>query len=325
LTGGLTKTTFFNFETNTAYVLGDRNTDSDEYDDSVILHEYAHMLAARFSRDDSPGGYHTLGDPLDPRLAWSEGWANFFSSAVLGRPIFLDSKGPGIATIRYDLEENSPAGAGRGYYSEVSVHGLLWDLFDEGVDEGDSVVFPFATIWNAFAELRQDRYVYLPDFLENFVKANPAASDLLRNMVTLRNIDFQPDARPSVVSSFPRPLAIGATALPTDVDSFTTKRMNLAMSSHFYSFTTSTGGQAFITLNIDGLGPANNPDANDLDLYLYDSNGKRIAQSDQPFNGQPEYILGLRLAAGTYYLEVRSFYVRSETNTVVFNSGRYRL
>jgi hypothetical protein len=323
-TGGAIKTTFFNLATNTAYVLGDRNTDSDEFDDSVILHEYAHMLAGRFSRDDSPGGAHVLGDVLDPRLAWSEGWANFFSSAVRGTPIFIDSKGPGVVGVRYDLEENSPAGDIRGYWSEASVQGLLWDLFDEAVDDGDSVVFPFSAIWNAFTELRNDRYVYVPDFLEHFVRANPGASDAVRTMAMLRTIDFQPDARPSVWSSFPRSLAVGETTQPNELDSFTSKRTNLAKSSHFYSFNTTNGGQASIILNIDGLGPANNPDANDLDLFLYDSNGKRITQSDQALNGQPEYIFG-RLSPGTYYVEVRSYYTRAETSSVVFNSGRYRL
>jgi hypothetical protein len=52
---GMVGTTYFNLATSTAYVLGDRNTDSDEFDDSVLIHEYAHMLAAKFSRDDSIG------------------------------------------------------------------------------------------------------------------------------------------------------------------------------------------------------------------------------------------------------------------------------
>ena len=53
--------TFFDADTGTAFVLGDRALDSDEFDDAVILHEYAHLLASRFSRDDSQGGPHVLG------------------------------------------------------------------------------------------------------------------------------------------------------------------------------------------------------------------------------------------------------------------------
>jgi len=324
LTGGAIRSTFFRLADNTAFILGDRSTDSDEFDDSVILHEYAHLLAARFSRDESPGGPHMIGDILDPRLAWSEGWANFFSSAVRGTSIYLDSKGPGTPAVRYDLEEDSPANDRPGYWSEASVDSLLWDLLDENQDNVDTAQFPFSSIWIVFTDLRNLRYVYLPYFLEAFLARNQGFSDSLRAMVIRRNIDFQPEVRPSVVNPFPRPIAVGDTRAG-DVDSFTSKRTNLALSSHFWSFSTPTGGVATITLNIDSLGPANNPNANDLDLFLYDGNGKRIELSDRALNGQPEMISGVRLNPGTYYIEVRSFYVRAETNTMVFNSGRYRL
>jgi hypothetical protein len=315
--------TFFNASTNTAFVAGDRATDSDEYDDSIILHEYAHMLAARFSRDDSPGGPHVLGDLLDPRAAWSEGWANFFSSAVRGTPIFVDSRGLGTVGIRYDLEENVPGNDRPGYRSEASVQGLLWDLFDENADNGDTVQFPIAAIWKAFTEMRNARFVYLQQFLENFLARNPSVSDALRTMVVLRSIDFQPDVRPSVVNPFPTPILVGETK-GGHVDSLTSRRSNLANSAHFYSFTTPTGGQPFIRLEISGLGAGNNPDANDLDLFLYDAGGKRIAQSALWGDGLAEFITDITLAPGLYYLEVRSFYTGSDGGTV-FNSGNYRL
>src|SRR6185436_4366677 len=146
----------FNPTTNSAYILGDRNTDSDEFDDSVLLHEYAHLLAAKFSRDDSNGGTHLLGDSLDPRIAWSEGWADFFSSAARGSSIYRDSKGPNNV-LRMDLEDNVPIGDHPGYSSEASVAGLLWDLFDENADKDDTAQFPFASIWNAFTDLVKDR------------------------------------------------------------------------------------------------------------------------------------------------------------------------
>src|ERR1700756_5147679 len=79
--------TYFDAKTNTISLVGNRAVDSDEFDDSVILHEFGHLAAASFSRDSSPGGIHVLGDALDPRIAWSEGWANFFSSAVRNVPI----------------------------------------------------------------------------------------------------------------------------------------------------------------------------------------------------------------------------------------------
>jgi hypothetical protein len=127
---GLIGTSFFNVANNTAFILGDRNEDSDEFDDSVIVHEYGHMLAAKFSRDDSPGGETHLGDILDPRVAWSEGWANFFSSVVRNDPVWRDNSGPnGTNVYRFDLRDKIPTGDKPGYWSEMSVGSLLWELY----------------------------------------------------------------------------------------------------------------------------------------------------------------------------------------------------
>jgi hypothetical protein len=320
---GLVGTTYFNFSNNTAFVLGDRQTDSDEFDDSVILHEYAHMLAARFSRDDSPGGPHGIGDLLDPRLAWSEGFANFFSGAVRGDRIYRDSSGPnGTRLLRFDLEENAPAGDRPGYWSEASVHSILWDLLDDAADAADPVQFPLSAIWAALSDLRNDRFVYLPHFLERFATRNPAASEALRSLAQVRSIDFQPNLRPSVTAPFPRRINLGE-AVTGEVDSLSSKRYNLAVSSHLMSFTT-TGGPVSIRLDIIGTGPGGDPGANDLDLFLMDSNGRTIERSDRALNGRSEAI-SIVLSAGTYVAEVRSYYTRAETNTMVFNSGRYRL
>ncbi len=318
---GLIGTSYFNISDNTAYVLGDRNEDSDEFDDSVLVHEYAHMLAAKFSRDDSPGGPHGVGDMLDPRISWSEGWANFFSSAVRNDPVWRDSRGPnGANVLRYDLEDNVPPGDKPGYWSEASIDTLLWDLYDDHVDAGDNVQYPFSWIWNAFTDLRNDRFVYLPYFLDHFLARYPAATDAVRTMALIRSIDFQPGVKPSVTLPFPRPMT--TDTVTGEVDSLTPRRSNLMTSSHFWSFAT-TGGDTSIRMDITGFGPADNPNANDLDIYLMDVNGRVLFRSDRGLNGQSE-LISARLAAGTYVVEVRSYY-RADTGSLVFNSGRYRL
>jgi hypothetical protein len=143
-------------------------------------------------------------------------------------------------------------------------------------------------------------------------------------MVIARSIDFQPEVRPSVTNPFPRSIAVGGFQTG-EVDSLTPKRTNLSNSSHFFSLTTTTSAPVLIRLAITGLGPAVNPSANDLDLFLYDGTGKRIIdQSDDPTNGGGE-IISTTLAPGSYFIEVRSFYTRKETNTTVFNSGGYKL
>lgn len=70
------------------YILGGSNgdvaaSDTDHFDDSVILHEYGHFLEDTYGHTESPGGSHNGNFIIDARLAWSEGWANYIQSAVL--------------------------------------------------------------------------------------------------------------------------------------------------------------------------------------------------------------------------------------------------
>jgi len=77
-------------------------------------------------------------------------------------------------------------------------------------------------------------------------------------------------------------------------------------------------------MDITGLGAGNNPNANDLDIFLYNIDGRLVDKSDTGGNGQPERMAD-RLGAGTYIVEVRSYYTNGETGTLVFNSGDYKL
>jgi len=68
-------------------VAGDvQASDTDHFDDPVVIHEYGHFLEDVYSISDSPGGAHSGNAAIDPRLAWSEGWANFFQGRSRARP-----------------------------------------------------------------------------------------------------------------------------------------------------------------------------------------------------------------------------------------------
>jgi len=318
---GLIGTSYFDPGNNRAFILGDRNVDSDEFDDSVIVHEYGHMLAAKFSRDDSPGGETHIGDMLDPRVSWSEGWANFFSAVVRNDSVWRDSNGPnGSNVYRFNIDDNLSRD-NPGYWSESSVSGLLWDLYDDRPDSANSLRYPFSLIWSAFTDLTKDHFVYLPYFLEHLLDRNPPAPDALSTIVQSRSIHFQPNVRPSITNPFPSPLTPGSS-VSGFVDSLTPRRNNLVTSSHFYAFTT-TGGGASVRMDIVGLGPAGNLNANDLDMYLMDSTGRVLGRSNGGVSGQSE-LISARLQEGTYVVEIRSFR-KAETGAFVFNSGQYRL
>ncbi len=316
--------TFFSVSDGTAFVLGDRSTDSDEFDDAVLLHEYAHLLAARFSRDDSRGGEHVLGDVLDPRVAWSEGWANFFSAAVRDESMYRDSYGVGGANVlEYDLEENVPPGDQPGYWSEFSVHSMLWDFLDDDVEDGDTVEIPLAAIWSAFRGLADAvPFVYSPTYLERLVAIEAIDIAAVEQIARQRSIDFASSADPTVSNPFPR-LVTGAGSVVGEVDSLTRRRNNLAQSVHLYSFDVA-GGAVSLRLDVTGLGPGGSTGANDLDLFLLDGAGQVVGRSDRGLNGQSE-LISTFLPAGRYFVEIRSFYTTAETGDLVFNSGAYRL
>ncbi|MDH6591689.1 hypothetical protein M2165_001578 [Variovorax sp. TBS-050B] len=113
------------------YVLGKEDVDTDEYDSSVITHEWGHYYQSAFSRDDSTGGSHSLTQSLDRRLAFSEGWGNAWSGIALARQNYTDSGGAqqadSRASIGFDLSTRI-ASATPGWFNESSIQSIFWNL-----------------------------------------------------------------------------------------------------------------------------------------------------------------------------------------------------
>ncbi len=111
----------------TIYVLGKEGVDTDEYDSSVVAHEWGHYYHTVFSRNDSPGGSHSVAERLDRRLAFSEGWGNAWSGIALERGTYTDSlgtrQGQGVL-----LDLTAGPAANPGWYREQSIQSILWNL-----------------------------------------------------------------------------------------------------------------------------------------------------------------------------------------------------
>jgi len=134
------------YSNNTISVLG-RTTDTDEFDEHVIAHEWGHYFQDAFSRDDSIGGNHGSGDILDMRVAFSEGFGNAFSAMVTGDSIYKDSTGLSNG-FDFDVESNS-CGLNRGWFSECSIQSIIYDIFDDVVGDADALSLGFTPIYNA--------------------------------------------------------------------------------------------------------------------------------------------------------------------------------
>jgi hypothetical protein len=148
--------------TSSLYILGGINgvvdgQDTDEFDPSVIIHEYGHFLEDHYGHSDSPGGGHNGNSIIDPRLAWSEGWADFFQAAVRGENTYADTKNYTSGSGYYQIYEylsnvtgppaKSPSldltqSLGEGTYREFSVTRALWSVLNTN---------SFAEIWSVFS------------------------------------------------------------------------------------------------------------------------------------------------------------------------------
>jgi hypothetical protein len=132
------------------YVLGAEDNDTDEFDQHVLAHEFQHYLEDALGRTDSVGGDHSLGERLDMRVAFSEGYANAFSAMVLGDTLYRDSGGAsqGDDLLYFDVEEDDSLVPG--WYSEASVQRIAWDLFDDADGDGDPVSIDFGLMLDVF-------------------------------------------------------------------------------------------------------------------------------------------------------------------------------
>ena len=123
-------TSFYSRDTDSLFLLGDASVDTEEFDDHVIVHEWGHYFEDNFSRTDSVGGPHGIGDLLDSRLAFGEGWASALAGIALDDPLYCDTGRPGTtdALLALGLEDGfyDP----RGWYDEVSVLRFIYDLWD---------------------------------------------------------------------------------------------------------------------------------------------------------------------------------------------------
>lgn len=146
--------------------------DTDHFDDSIIAHEYGHFIEDKYAASNSAGGKHDGNSIIDPRLAWSEGWANYFEMVVNGAPVYRDTfgntSGGTFCEMYFDynaetnisstdgLSKDNPISAGEGNFREFAIARTLWDAVDSNGSatlpnsDGDGVVANFYEIWTVF-------------------------------------------------------------------------------------------------------------------------------------------------------------------------------
>ncbi len=119
---------------------GEVSHDTDHWDASVIVHEYAHYLMKVFSILESPGGAHN-GGHIDPRMAWSEGWANFFQAAALNVSHYVDT---------YAIDTNSQPMA---HFVPLNTHRCMHQQFCYDQLQEDEAIFREFAVSRFFLQL----------------------------------------------------------------------------------------------------------------------------------------------------------------------------
>lgn len=315
------RNTYFHPQENALYLKGQRDVNSDEFDDAVILHEYGHYLARNFSRDDSFPGPHSPGDRLDPRHAWSEGWATFFALAILNTPVYLDTLGPGGRQVfAWDMEEDAPEWDQPGYWSEHSVGSALWDVCAGSDLSGDHVGLGLQPVWRSFREhLPTQVFVYLLTMIDGLIAADPARDGAISGVLAKRQIAYRHGVVPPVEVPFPRLIGPG-DPVRGSVDSSLSRRINLLEAADYFRFSIATDRYVEIRLTVTA---PNVYGAADLMLVLYDGQGRFLTLLDQQHGVGSSERIARQLAAGTYIIGVWSY--RWTGSGYLFDGGDYEL
>jgi len=140
------------------YLLGAADSDTDEYDRHVVIHEWGHYFEDKLSRSDSIGGSHGGSDRLDLRVAFGEGWGNALSAMITDDRYYRDSDGDAQSNGFYtDIEDNEIVNPG--WFSEGSVQSILYDLYDTDSDGADQSALGLGPIYRT---LVSDAYSNTP-------------------------------------------------------------------------------------------------------------------------------------------------------------------
>ena len=122
--------------------------DTDEFDRGVVIHEWGHFFEDELSRSDSIGGRHVIPGVVEPRVAFGEGWGYAIGAIGGGDPIVCDTGHP--SSTGSDLNMETWLGYGtRGFFNEMSIAAIIYDLFDTVNDGDDTGSVGFGAIYEA--------------------------------------------------------------------------------------------------------------------------------------------------------------------------------
>ena len=176
---------------NEIYILGDEDSDTDEYDRHVIAHEWIHYFEDNFSRSDSLGGAHGVDDRLDMRVAYSEGLANAISGIITGDSVYRDSNSF-WPYFGWSMDMESNLSYNPGWFNEGSIQSIIYDLYDSTSDGVDNIALGFGPIFNTLTSanyINDDYQISIFSFTQYLKdQQSPADSVKIDSLVNAQQI-----------------------------------------------------------------------------------------------------------------------------------------
>ncbi|WP_417445791.1 hypothetical protein [Kangiella sp.] len=169
------------------YLLGAEDTDTDEYDGHVIIHEWGHYFEDLLTRSDSIGGPHSGGDRLDMRVAFGEGFGNAWAGIITDDPFYRDSLGSNQSQgFSINVENNNVSN--KGWFNESSVQAILYDIYD-GLND-DTANLGLAPIYEVFINEQKNTEAFTSIFsFITYLKANnPGQTTQINSLVNGQNM-----------------------------------------------------------------------------------------------------------------------------------------
>ena len=321
---------FYSGGIDSLFLLGDSGTDTEEFDDHVSMHEWGHYFEDNFSRSDSIGGSHTIGETLDPRLAFGEGFATALAAIALDNPQYCDTSAP-MESGGFGLDTEGENRGPQGYYNEMSVATLLYDLVDTNVDGTDVGSIGFGPIYNVMTgpQATTDAFTSLFSFataLRNEVQAADLAfvdSQLTRENVDLPGLNEYGDTQ-TIVPAGSRDVLPVYTVLPTDGtlinicanSDFDDERDGNKLSEHrFLKFTTTTTSSYNVSVVANPVPPPTTDptptppdvirDRSDPDVFIY--RGPQLVAIGNSGDDDAETFTTNPLSPGNYVMDLQEW------------------
>jgi hypothetical protein len=271
-------------------VIADDASSADEWDDSVIIHEWGHFADHQFSCNRNPGGSHSLpgtnAGMNGTRLAWGEGYPDYYQSAA--RTIM-----PGSASVSFYVDPDGPTvdlenmrGVTASDRDEGAIAALLWDFVDAANDNNDTVNHGHGAIQQVYAaaDFQGNAQCDVRRFLQVWRKlGQPAdaatAAAIVRNLnITLASLPLLPLAQTPVVVPLETQSAAAATAVsPSEYRWWDQATMVVDTSSSM------TGPPAAPRINtiktiigeqVNDLAPK--PGGTDFNIYTFDASSPAV-------------------------------------------------